>query len=74
MRQLWVLTLLAVFVCCGCTHHLAFVEESHLALKAQFKVQSAAPYEIDLGYRRGMMALIPLQSVEDDSEDAAATV
>jgi hypothetical protein len=71
MRHPCVLTLLAVLLCGGCTNNLVFVEESHLAFKAQFRTQSAAPFNLDLGYRRGMIALIPLQSDENQDEGEA---
>ncbi len=45
----------------GCANHVAFIEESHLALKAQFRANSTTPFDVDLGYRRGMTALIPMQ-------------
>lgn len=72
MRNSCVLILIAVMFCGGCTSHLVFVEESHLAFKAQFRAQSAAPFNLDLGYRRGMIALIPLQSDENKNEGQAS--
>jgi hypothetical protein len=45
----------------GCSSHLIFVEESHLGLKASFSGTSTSPYELDLGYRRGIVAMIPQQ-------------
>ncbi len=46
----------------GCTSHLMFVEEDHLGLKAQFAANNPAPAEVSLGYRRGIVAVIPQQS------------
>ena len=51
----------------GCTSHMHFAEESHFGLKASFASSSISPYELDLGYRRGMIAAIPLQSEGDGS-------
>ncbi len=45
----------------GCTSHLIFVEEDHLGLKAQFAANNPAPAEVNLGYRRGIVAVIPQQ-------------
>jgi hypothetical protein len=61
VRYLLVLVCLAALVLQGCKSHLLFVEESHLALKAKFRADSATPFDVDLGYRRGMIALIPMQ-------------
>ena len=72
MKHPFVLIILTVLLCGGCTSHLFFVEESHLAFKAQFRAQSAAPFNLDLGYRRGMIALIPLQSDENQDKGKAS--
>ena len=45
----------------ACTNHLVFVEESHFGLKADFSGTNVTPYEFDLSYRRGIVALIPQQ-------------
>ena len=50
----------------GCSSHLLFVEESHIGLKAKIAASQTSPYNLDLGYRRGMVALIPLQSAEGE--------
>lgn len=46
----------------GCTSHLIFVEEDHFGLKAQFEPNNPSPAELSLGYRRGVVAVIPQQS------------
>lgn len=46
----------------GCTSHLVFIEEDHFGLKAQFQPNNPAPAELSLGYRRGVIAMIPQQS------------
>lgn len=46
----------------GCKSHLVFVEEDHFGLKAQFQPNNPSPAEFSLGYRRGIVAVIPQQS------------
>jgi hypothetical protein len=46
----------------GCESHLVFIEEDHIGLKAQFQPSNPSPVEISLGYRRGIVAVIPQQS------------
>ncbi|MBY0277349.1 hypothetical protein K2Z84_18615 [Candidatus Binatia bacterium] len=48
----------------GCSSHLVFLESSHLGLKASFEPNNPTPAEVDLGYRRGMFAMIPQKSEE----------
>jgi hypothetical protein len=62
MRYLLILVLPSLFLLEGCASHLFFVEESHLGLKAKFRADSTAPFDVDLGYRRGVIALLPKQS------------
>ncbi len=52
----------------GCANRLLFVEESHLGLKAKVSANSPSPYEIDIGYRRGLFALVPLRCVGDSCD------
>ena len=53
---------LAALCLSGCTSHLIFVEEDHFGLKAQFEPNNPSPAELSLGYRRGVVAVIPQQS------------
>jgi hypothetical protein len=46
----------------GCKSHLVFIEEDHLGLKAQFQPSNPSPAEFSLGYRRGIVAVIPQKS------------
>lgn len=46
----------------GCSSHLVFVEEDHVGLKAQFQPNNPSPGEISLGYRRGVVAVVPQQA------------
>jgi len=58
----------------GCTSHLIFVEEDHIGLKAAFEANNPAPAQISLGYRRGVVAVIPQQSDGSQPKIASATV
>jgi len=46
----------------GCTSHLVFLEEDHIGLKAAFEANNPTPAQLSLGYRRGVIAVIPQQS------------
>src|SRR5580698_2979316 len=46
----------------GCSSHLVFIEEDHIGLKAQFQPNNPSPGEISLGYRRGVIAVVPQQA------------
>lgn len=56
--------IVALCLTAGCSSHLVFLESSHLGLKASFEPNSPTPAEVDLGYRRGMFAMIPQKSKE----------
>ena len=45
----------------GCTSHLVFFEEDHLGLKAAFEANNPTPAQVSVGYRRGVVAVIPQQ-------------
>lgn len=45
----------------GCTSHLVFMEESHTGLKIAIGGGTPSPYDISLGYRRGVIAAVPKQ-------------
>lgn len=51
----------------GCESHLAFVEEDHWGLKAQFQPNNPSPAQITLGYRRGIVAVIPQQAAQSQT-------
>jgi hypothetical protein len=57
-------SLLSLVLLCltGCQSHLVFLEEDHVGLKAQFQPNNPSPAQITLGYRRGILAVVPQQS------------
>lgn len=54
--------LLGCLTLCGCSSHLIFMEEDHVGLKAQFEPNNPSPAQVSLGYRRGVVAVVPQQS------------
>lgn len=50
----------------GCSTHLLFSETSHGGLKARFSADNPVPYEVDIGYRRGMLVAIPIKQAAPD--------
>lgn len=63
----WSLFLSVVLLATSCATHLQFVEGSHMGLKMKVNTSDMTPAEIDLGYRRGMAALIPRQQTTEGS-------
>lgn len=69
-----------ILLCCasailfnsGCTSHLVFMEESHTGLKIRVGASTPSPYEISLGYRRGMVAAVPKQTPSHRAEGEGA--
>ena len=61
-RHLGVFLSIVLMGLTGCTSHLVFLEEDHFGLKAQFQPNNPSPAEFSLGYRRGIVAVIPQQS------------
>lgn len=61
-KSLLMLVPLVLLGLTGCQSHLVFVEEDHMGLKAQFQPNNPSPAQISLGYRRGIVAVIPQQS------------
>jgi len=51
----------------GCQSHLVFLEEDHVGLKAQFQPNNPSPAQITLGYRRGIVAVVPQQSASSQN-------
>jgi hypothetical protein len=51
----------------GCESHLVFFEEDHVGLKAQFQPNNPSPAQITLGYRRGIVAVVPQQSASSQN-------
>lgn len=74
MKRLVLLGITAGILCtAGCTSHLVFIEESHTGLRIRAGGNSApSPYEISLGYRRGMIAAVPKQQ-NAQAVDAGST-
>jgi hypothetical protein len=65
---------LAWLMTAGCTNHLAFVENSHIGLKASFEPNQPTPAEVDLGWRRAMFAMVPQKSAESANDDEKAAI
>jgi hypothetical protein len=61
-KKLIIIALPVLLGLMGCTSHLVFIEEDHVGLKAQFQPNNPSPAEISLGYRRGIVAVVPQQS------------
>lgn len=63
------ITVMLVMVLSGCSSHdrLYFVEESHIGLKAKAGVDGT-PGEVDFGYRRSIMTLIPKADAGGDDQ------
>lgn len=67
----------------GCKSNLLFVEEDHIGLKATFEANNPSPVQLTVGYRRGIVTVIPqksngqadanLVSIESKSTATAAT-
>lgn len=66
------ITVVLVTVLGGCSSHdrLYFVEESHIGLKAKAGVDGT-PGEVDFGYRRSIMTLIPKADAGKSDEEKA---
>ncbi|MBX3649315.1 MAG: hypothetical protein KF766_16800 [Rhodocyclaceae bacterium] len=64
------ITMMLVTVLSGCSSHerLYFVEESHIGLKAKAAVDGT-PGEVDFGYRRSIMTLIPKANAGKSDEE-----
>lgn len=64
------ITMMLVTVLSGCSSHerLYFVEESHIGLKAKAAVDGT-PGEVDFGYRRSIMTLIPKANAGRSDEE-----
>ena len=64
------ITMMLVTVLNGCSSHerLYFVEESHIGLKAKAAVDGT-PGEVDFGYRRSIMTLIPKANAGKSDEE-----
>ena len=56
----------------GCKSHLLFVEEDHIGLKATFEANNPSPVQVTVGYRRGIVAVIP-QKLNGQNDAAPAT-
>jgi hypothetical protein len=61
-KSLIILIPLTLLGLAGCESHLVFVEEDHVGLKAQFQPNNPSPAQLTLGYRRGIVAVVPQQS------------
>lgn len=62
IKKLTVIAPLVLLYLTGCESHLVFIEEDHMGLKAQFQPNNPSPVELSLGYRRGIVAVVPQQS------------
>ena len=66
--------ILATIALTGCTSHLVFFEEDHLGLKAAFEANNPTPAQVSVGYRRGVVAVIPQQVDHPQSASKVITV
>ena len=66
MRKFGLLLVAALWLpgCSFFTDRLLFIEESHIGLKAKAGVDQTAPADIDFGYRRSILTLIPKANAE----------
>ena len=62
----------AILYSASCTSHLVFMEESHTGLKISAGGSAPSPYEISLGYRRGMVAAVPKQNRSGENQSGAS--
>ena len=62
----------AILCSASCTSHLVFMEESHTGLKISAGGSAPSPYEISLGYRRGMVAAVPKQNRSEVNQSGAS--
>ena len=66
---------LALLGLSGCTSHLVFLEEDHVGLKAAFEANNPAPAQFSVGYRRGVVAVLPQKSdPKDQSKSPTVSV
>lgn len=65
------LALLALPVAGGCAQRLVFLESSHMGLKAAFQPNNPTPAELDLGWRRGLFAMVPQKSADTPDPSTA---
>lgn len=63
------LTMVLIAVLSGCSSHerLYFIEESHIGLKARAPIDGT-PGEVDFGYRRSILTLIPKADATGDDK------
>lgn len=52
-------------IACGCTSHLVFLEEDHAGLKVAFEPNNPSPAQVSIAYRRGVVAVVPQQSLAE---------
>ncbi len=74
MKRALTVGILAVpcLLAAGCsTSHLLFVENSHMGLKASFEPNNPTPAEIDIGWRRAVVAMVPKKSAQADKNAQA---
>lgn len=57
----------------ACAEHTFFAEESHFGLKAKFNAANTTPVDVDLGFRRGVVATVPMQDADDDAAKLKVT-
>ncbi|HUI08101.1 MAG TPA: hypothetical protein VL486_13965 [Verrucomicrobiae bacterium] len=72
-KSQWAL-LIGALTICGCSSHLVFVEDETIGLKAKFEANNPAPAQFTLGYRRGVVAVIPQQDVGNRQGTNAVSV
>ena len=57
--------LAGILAVCGCRSHLVFIEEDHVGLKAAFEPNTPSPVQLSIAYRRGVVAVVPQQSLAE---------
>lgn len=69
-RIIIVLLSLLLFLTLGCSNpdRLFFFEQSHIGLIVKLSPESTAPADIDFGYRRSVVTLVPKANAEKKGE------
>lgn len=72
-RLLFSLVGLLISGCGFPSEHLLFTEESHVGLKVKGGYDAVTPVDIDFGYRRSVLALIPKIDSPKETKEANET-
>lgn len=69
--------LVYIFAClatCGCQSHMIFVEEEQAGLKVAYAPNNPSPAQVTLALRRGLVAVVPQQSLSEIKTTNAVNV